>query len=277
MSAGALPSPVRALGAPLGYSRAASRIAVVSAITFAAHRRARRTRPTPPGIDPLAARALELSRLCRTLCRAQGIRVLSSGALPARASMIVANHQSYLDPVVLAALFPFAPIAKKEIRAWPVMGPVMDSLGTIFVDRANASSGAAVLAQSEETLARGVSVLCFPEGTTTDGSRLLPFRRGVFGLALATGVPVVPVAIAYDLPDVAWTGDMLFAPHYLKLSTRREVVARVRVGAPLDPREFRNAASLAEAARAEIAARLPVRSPLPVPAATGGSLLPEAS
>ncbi|HVO29306.1 MAG TPA: lysophospholipid acyltransferase family protein, partial [bacterium] len=247
----------RALAAPLDLSRAATRIAAVGAQAVLARRQAREARPLPADVDARAARAYALHRLCGRLCRAQGIRVIPSGALPSGPVILVSNHQSYLDPIVLGALTPCAPIAKREIRGWPVMGEIMESMGTIFVDRASAASGAAVLATAQETLSRGVPVLCFPEGTTTDGTKLLPFRRGIFGVALATGVPVVPIAIEYDGPDIAWYGDMLFAPHYLKLAARREVLARIRIAPALRASDFDDAASLTDAARAEIERNLP--------------------
>src|SRR6185436_14021215 len=101
----------------------------------------------------------------------------------------VANHLSYLDPIVIGAQIPVAPIAKGEVASWPLIGSVASSLNGIFVDRSSVMSRARALRRAHALLRAGVSILNFPEGTTTDGSRLLPFHRGIFGLAQIARVP----------------------------------------------------------------------------------------
>jgi 1-acyl-sn-glycerol-3-phosphate acyltransferase len=138
-----------------------------------------------------------------------------------------------VDPVVLGALSPSVPIAKREIGDWPILGRGCRALGVLFVDRGDAHSGARVLRASARALAAGVPVLGFPEGTTSSGHSVLPFRRGMFGLARIAEVPVVPVALRYARDDVAWTGDAAFVPHYLRTLARAETRVDIVIGRPL--------------------------------------------
>lgn len=181
-----------------------------------------------------ARRARLLRETCTRASGALGVDVDVDGAVPRAPCVIVANHLSWLDPVVLGALTPSVPIAKAEVARWPVVGPLCGQLGVLFVERGSASSGARVLRSARRALAEGVSVLGFPEGTTARPAQgLQPFHRGLFGLARLCGVPVVPVTLAYDDDDVCWIGDDGFVGHYLALVQKRVVRARVRVGAPL--------------------------------------------
>jgi 1-acyl-sn-glycerol-3-phosphate acyltransferase len=94
-------------------------------------------------------------------------------------------------------------------------------------------------------------VLGFPEGTTSDGSCLLPFRRGLFGVARLAGVPVIPIALAYDDPDAPWVGDRWLIPHYLATAARSATRVAVAIGAPLWP-TGESAETLAHVARTRI-------------------------
>jgi 1-acyl-sn-glycerol-3-phosphate acyltransferase len=152
--------------------------------------------------------------------------------------------------MVLLSLVPAVPIAKHEVRRWPLLGAAAGSFGVLFVDRCSPWSGARVIRASMRALAGGVSVLGFPEGTTTDGTRLLSFRRGLFGVARLAGVPIVPVALRYPDPSLCWYDDQLFLPHYLRTAFRRESNVEVRIGTPIDPR--RSAGELATLARGAI-------------------------
>lgn len=183
-----------------------------------------------------AERARALAAAARELCAIHAITVEVVGIVPERPCVLVANHLSYLDPLVILSQVPAAPIAKAEVAGWPVVGPAAAALGVSFVDRASIPARARVLRRALAVLRDGVSVLNFAEGTTTDGTRLLPFHRGSFGLAALAGVPVVPLALSYDEPALAWTGNATFLPHYWMMSTRRAARARLVVRAPMWPR-----------------------------------------
>jgi 1-acyl-sn-glycerol-3-phosphate acyltransferase len=201
------------------------------------------------------ARAEELRRLCQHTCELHGIHVELAGQLPAGPAVFVSNHLGYIDPVVLCSLITCSPIAKSEIRAWPLVGEPLARLNVRFVRRGSALSGAQVLRQSLRSLAAGVSVLNFPEGTTSRGG-LLPFQLGAFWLARRSGVPLVPVGIDFETSDMCWVDDEAFLPHYGRVlwgrwnGLRRNV--RVSVGHPLDAGQFRSVMDASWAARAAI-------------------------
>jgi 1-acyl-sn-glycerol-3-phosphate acyltransferase len=180
-------------------------------------------------------RARGLQGQLRQLTAIHGIQVAVEGAPPERPAVVVCNHLSYLDPVILGSLLPCAPIAKEELADWPGFGPAARRSGVIFVRRGDPWSGARALLKATRALRQGVSVLAFPEGTTTAGEMVLRFRWGVFGLARRLGVPVVPVRLDFDDPRLAWVGGQLFLPHYLRTAARPASRARVRFLDPIFP------------------------------------------
>jgi 1-acyl-sn-glycerol-3-phosphate acyltransferase len=180
-------------------------------------------------------RARDLQQGLAQLVTLHGIQTSVEGALPDRPSILVCNHLSYLDPVILGALVPCAPIAKQELAGWPGLGPAARRHGVIFVRRGDPWSGARALLQAARALREGASVLAFPEGTTTRGDVVLRFRWGVFGLARRLGVPIAPVRLDFDDPALAWVGGQYFLPHYLRTAARPAFRARVRFLPPLHP------------------------------------------
>jgi lyso-ornithine lipid O-acyltransferase len=201
--------------------------------------------------------ALEAHHLGARLAELNGVRIRVVGALPLRTSMLVANHLGYWDAVVLSTLLPLVAIAKSELAQWPVLGTSGRALGTLYVRRGDAHDGARVLRLVRRRLLSGVHVLNFPEGTTSPGGTVLPFRRGVFGAAAQAHVPVVPVALRLWPPDAAWLGGEAFLPHYARHWQRGAgVQATVCFGAPLSPRDFSTASACAAEARAQVEALL---------------------
>ena len=193
--------------------------------------------------DGTAGSVVRASRAKAAACRLlslHGIDVRVLGPQPRGRVVVVANHVSYLDPLVVGSIVPCATLAKSEARRWPLVGDAMAALGAIFVRRGDVVSGAVALRKARRILLDGVSVLNFPEGTTTAGGCVGAFRRGVFGLARITGVDVVPAHVSYDDPRVHWFGGQTFIPHYLALSTRVRVIATVRFGARLCVADLRD-------------------------------------
>jgi 1-acyl-sn-glycerol-3-phosphate acyltransferase len=208
------------------------------------------------GNGGLRESAQELSRMCRRACALHGIQIEQHGALPDRPAVYVANHLGYIDPVVLCSLLCCSPIAKSEIRSWPWVGTLLGRLNVSFVRRGSPQSGARVLRQCLRTLKAGVSVLNFPEGTTSRGG-LLPFHLGAFWLARRAGLPLVPVAVDFERVEMCWVDDEAFVPHYFrmclgKLSGKPNNV-RVSIGDALDPASFRSELDLCFAAQRAIA------------------------
>ncbi len=189
---------------------------------------------------------------CRSACRRHGIEIEVVGTFPHTPSVVVSNHLGYLDPLVLCSLHPLLPVAKREVSNWPLIGNCGDRSGVMFVDRGNPHSGARVLRQAIAALRAGVSVLNFPEGTTSFGDSVYTFCRGIFGAAQIAGVPVVPLHVAVADRRLCWVGDDEFVPHFLDFSQRKYSRIRVNVCASLHPASFDTADELAAAAQQQI-------------------------
>jgi 1-acyl-sn-glycerol-3-phosphate acyltransferase len=236
-----------------GLVRAGARLACTGATAAIVAARARRIRQD-------GGRARDRARALRDGCRAvlhhHGIEAEVDGLPPMGPALLACNHVSWLDPIVVAAHAPCAPISKLDVRGWPVVGTLAGRLGVIFHERGDWRSGLQVLRQAEQALRNRVALLNFPEGTTTDGAGVLRFRRGLFGLALQLGVPVIPVALRYRPADLAWIGDATFLPHYLRLAARGVSRVRLRFGQPLQPGLHPTATGLADAVRDRVAALL---------------------
>jgi 1-acyl-sn-glycerol-3-phosphate acyltransferase len=199
-------------------------------------------------------RAALLRDLLARVTALHGVEVVVEGKAPDGAAVLASNHVSWLDPVVLGGLVPCVPISKDAVKAWPVIGAMARDLGVLFVERGNGRSGMRVLRGAARALEDGIAVLNFPEGTTTRGEDVLPFHPGLLWMARAAEVPIVPIAIAYDKPELAWVGDDSFLPHYLRLAGGARAVATVRFGAPIRPEAFLASADLARTVRNAVAA-----------------------
>ncbi len=178
-----------------------------------------------------------------------GVDVTYRGSPPSTPVLFAGNHRSYLDILVLAARLPVAFMAKAEIKSWPILGPSAGDLGAIYVKREESSSRHDARDALRQRLEAGVSVVIFPEGTTSRGPGTLPFRHGAFGIAIDNGVPVVPVSIHYEDPALAWIGDDSFLPHFLRVMGRRRHRICVHIGEPLHPQPGTSAALLAHDTR----------------------------
>jgi 1-acyl-sn-glycerol-3-phosphate acyltransferase len=197
-----------------------------------------------------------LAAAVRELCRIHSIEVDVQGVFPERPCVLVANHLSYLDPLVILSQRPAAPIAKAEVEDWPIIGPAARALGVNFVDRGSMMKRARTLRRAVLALRAGVNVLNFPEGTTTNGSRLLPFQRGIFGAAMIAEVPVIPLVLSYENRRLAWTDNATFLPHYWRLSNLPHARARLIVRPPMWARPTEEPADFAARVRATIALSL---------------------
>lgn len=196
-------------------------------------------------------RARALQRASVELMWSLGLDIHRTGRLPRGPCVMVANHTSWLDPFLVASLAPCAIIAKQELGRWPWVGERCEAMGVLLVDRLSSSSGASALRAVRRLLKQGVSVLNFPEGTTTRGETVLPFRRGVFGLAALLRAPVVPVRVSLAR-SLTWAGAETFVPHFLRLCATPQLSARLHFGAPLSFPPFRAAADSAEQARVHV-------------------------
>jgi len=222
-----------------------------------------------------------VSRWARLGTWGLGIRPVVRGVLPGPGSLVVANHQGYVDVVTIGGLFPSIFAARHDMRRWPMFGALAASGATIFINRDNRRAGYRGVTQVAAALGAGATVIAFPEGTSTDGAGLLPFRTGVFQAAVEAGVPVVPAAIRYLDVDgeavtdanrdvVGWFRGEPFLDHMLRLASHRRSRIEVAFGEPLPP-PHGDRRALAAAAEERVRALLGL-PPGARPAAVGRAL-----
>lgn len=184
----------------------------------------------------------------RLACRVLGIRLDVRGRLARdKPLLIVANHTSYLDIEVLGALVRGSFVAKAEVASWPLFGILAKLQRTVFVDRRPTQAGKQKDAITQR-LEKGERLILFPEGTTSDGNRVLPFKRALFAVAQQEirGKPlaVQPVSIAYagfsnlpmdrhTRPLFAWYGDMDLLPHVWRFLGAGTLTVIVQFHAPV--------------------------------------------
>jgi len=159
---------------------------------------------------------------------------------PGQNYLIVANHMSYLDAILLASWRPAAFVTSMEMKNTPFLGQLTDMGGCLYVERRSKENIHNEIGEIEEALKRGFDVVVFPEATSTNGAALRNFKRPLFAAAQRAGVPVLPVVIEYETLDgapvtaanrdaICWYGDMDFASHFFGLMRYREIGVRVTV------------------------------------------------
>ncbi len=190
---------------------------------------------------------------CRAICATIGIRVTRIGALPARAPrFIVSNHVSWTDVIALASLYPLTFLAKSEVAQWPVLGFLARLQGTVFVPRGSRADIPRVNAALFDALAQGRNLVVFPEGTSSAGSVVLPFKPAHFDAIQRYGgeSAIAPVAISYTdgerAIDIGWYGDMTFLPHLWRLLKCGEIGCRIAFGEAIAPADKDRKALAAE-------------------------------
>lgn len=190
---------------------------------------------------------------------------LAEGAVLPPSGLIVANHVSWIDIYALNATTPVAFVSKAEVRQWPVIGWLAAHTDTIFLRRGSRGHAKVVNGEIDATMSTGTHVALFPEGTTTDGTHLLHFHGALLQPAVESGQPVIPVAISYHEADgrpslaPAYAGDTTMGQCLAAILTRRTLIARVQILAPLSTgadSPYADRRTLARTAHAQIAAAL---------------------
>jgi len=184
-----------------------------------------------PAKLPLA-RAVWLQQSCKRALRIFQIETRVAGRLPGR-GLLVCNHLSYVDILVLAALTPSRFVSKSEVRKWPVFGWFAHLAGTIFVERSKRSQAARAAEEIGVALREGPVVVLFPEGTSSGGETILPFKSSLLEPAARHLHALTAGLIAYELADgnvseeVCYWKDMTLVPHLLNFLSKRTIQAFV--------------------------------------------------
>jgi 1-acyl-sn-glycerol-3-phosphate acyltransferase len=154
--------------------------------------------------------------------------------------VIIANHVSYVDGIVLGSIFPILFVSKREVRRWPIVGQWNILCGTVFINRQRKEEVGSLVDEMTRKLKQETNILLFPEGTSTNGEKLLPFQTVPLAAPLRSRSIIVPATIAYknidDAPVTAanrdliyWYGDMDFVSHFWKLLALRSVEVLVTI------------------------------------------------
>ena len=160
-----------------------------------------------------------------------GVRVERIGTPPDFPCLVMANHRSYLDPILILQQVNGYPVAKAELAQWPLIGKGAQWAGILYVRRDRSESRISTLkAIAEVVLEHGFPVILFPEGTTSDLPGMLPLKKGGFRTAAKWNLPVVPVAISFEDPNDYWIGHISFLQHAWKQFQKRTIAVRVCYG-----------------------------------------------
>lgn len=176
--------------------------------------------------------------------------------------LLLSNHVSWLDIFAIDSLAPASFAAKSEIASWPLAGTLVGRAGTVFIERGRRRAVHGVIQQMSQKLQAGLRAAVFPEGTTSDGRRLLPFHGNLVQAALNAGVPMVPVGIRYLDPDgepchaAIFIGDTTFMQSLWRITGHPRVIVEVHVMPAILPAPGARRQHIAREAREAIAATL---------------------
>lgn len=196
------------------------------------------------------------------LLRLFAIEVEVDGHVPAptrageRGRLVVSNHRSAIDIGVLLSTFGGTMVSRADLARWPLVGAAARAVGTVFVDRQSAKSGAATIRAIQKHLEGGATIAIFPEGTTFDGDEVRPFHAGAFVAAARAGAEILPVGLAYPRGSGAAFVNESFPQHLARLARATRTRMVVAVGEPFAANRGARAAELAARAHAEVTAQV---------------------
>ena len=190
-----------------------------------------------------AGRLDQTQRWARRVLAILQVDVQCSGSAPSLAAgLVVANHVSWLEILVIQSLAPGIFVAKDEVRRWPLFGRVAQGCATIFVRRSSSRSARAMVDSSVAAFQQGYSVVAFPEGTSTDGSDLGVFHANIFEAAIRSETPVQPLTLRYldartGLPSQAalFIGETTLLASLKAVMATSSLTTQVHIGARIDP------------------------------------------
>lgn len=169
-------------------------------------------------------------RFVQQVQRIMGVRIRWEGKFPDQPAVLMGNHRSYVDAILFPVGFPVVYVGRVESKSWPVIGWGASLMGTIWVDRQSKESRRATRAAVRDRLREGMGIVIFPEGTTYRGPELLEYRPGMFYTCAEEGFPIVPVALEYRDPNIAWVDKVWFLTHAFHHFGAKHIDVAVRIG-----------------------------------------------
>lgn len=189
---------------------------------------------------PLAARRARIAWWSAKMLRMLGLQLQVSGTFKPGAKLIVANHVSWLDIMAIHAVCPEARfVSKADVKHWPVVGWLVDGVGTLFIERASKRDALRVVHQTAEALKAGDTVAVFPEGTTSAGPELLPFHGNLLQAAISTETPLQPLVLRWFEPgerfssSARFVGDTTLVQSLWRVLTAKGLSVKVQVLPPM--------------------------------------------
>ena len=218
-----------------------------------------------PSLDA-AGRAQRIGWWSAGLLRALGVGLRVSGTPQPGATLLLANHVSWLDVAALHAAVPHARfVSKVDVQRWPLLGWLVAGAGTLFIERERKRDALRVVHAMAEALQAGQTVAVFPEGTTGPGPELLPFHANLLQAAIATGTPIQPAVLRFAdgshrfSPAVEFVGETTLLQSLWRVASARGLVVHLELLSPQGSRHADRRA-LAEHLRELMAMRLDVAS-----------------
>ena len=172
-------------------------------------------------------------RWARNLLRGVGIGIQTEGIAPDFPCLIVSNHRSYLDPILMLRDVPGYPVAKAELAKWPIIGKGAKMAGILYLRRESAGSRSGILRQMLERIEAGFPIIIFPEGTTSGLPGTLPFKIGAFKLAAQSNIPIVPVALVFENERDFWIGKESFLSHAKRRFMEPKIAVKLCYGSAI--------------------------------------------
>jgi 1-acyl-sn-glycerol-3-phosphate acyltransferase len=186
-----------------------------------------------------------------------GLERVLVGDIPKGPCLIVSNHLSWIDILMIGSMMNVHFLSKAEVASWPIVGKLAKGAGTLFVHRGDRQSAEIALNDIETALKQGDQVVVFPEGTSTRGPMPIKFRSRLIEAARRAGVPIVPMALSYHGPGKAfasYAGDDDFVSHMTRLCQAPFIRGRVAIGSAIAPTDA--AAVIAREAQSNVESML---------------------
>jgi len=188
----------------------------------------------------------------RVLLPILAVRIRRIGPTPANGTMVVSNHLSYLDILCLASCYPGLFLSKAEVAGWPGIGVLARAGGTLFVDRDQARDTGRVNGELAAWLRAGLRITWFPEGGTSRGVTVAPFKSSIFQAAFLANVPCCPVTLGVATPGslrpasqtVCWWSSEAFVGHFLRLLALPRIEVTIHFGDAVIPSGDRKSLAL---------------------------------
>ena len=194
---------------------------------------------------------------CRLILKILNFHFEHIGPPPKEGSIIVGNHMSYLDILIYLSIFKCLFVTSVDMRRRPFLGQLVWFGGCLYVERRNPRNLHKELKTIKKYFDKGFLVCFFPEGTSSDGKTVLPFKKSLFQLALETSAPIQPIVLNYktingenfgdaNRDSVCWYGSHTFLAHFINLIQLKKVTAQLQVLSPINSTNFENRKNLAE-------------------------------